>query len=93
MFKRVRAVRELGHSDQKEKDVSKMRLSLFRLQQLDLCRRSPACPGPTEGPGRVPAALPMAGEADGTSVQRKGAVQPAGRNATMRLGFAKSAKR
>ena len=50
-------------------------------------------PGQREGPGRVPAALPVAGEADGTSVQRKGAVQPAGRNATMRLGFAKSAKR
>ena len=50
-------------------------------------------PKQREGPGRVPAALPVAGEADGMSVQRKGAVQPAGRNATMRLGFAKSAKR
>ena len=47
----------------------------------------------SSGPGRDPTALPVAEEAAGTSVQRKGAVQPAGRNATMRLGFAKSAKR
>ena len=50
-------------------------------------------PAQREGPGRDPTALTVAEEAAGTSVQRKGAVQPAGRNATMRLGFAKSAKR
>ena len=40
-------------------------------------------PSQREGPGRVPAALPVAEEADGMSVQRKGVVQPAGRNATI----------